>query len=83
MKKSFFVKAIWDDESKVYISQSDIRGLVIEATSIEEFEAVMNDVAAELILANHRTVPQLSDMALKDLIPTILWQRPDDNATRV
>ena len=49
MQKSFFVKAVWDDEFKVYISQSDIRGLVIEAASIEEFEAVMNDVAAELI----------------------------------
>lgn len=53
MKRVFTVEAIWDDEAKVFYSESDISGLHIETKTLEEFEEVMNDVAAELIVANH------------------------------
>jgi hypothetical protein len=46
MERTFFVKALWDEEAKVCSSESDIEGLHIEASSIEEFEAVMNEAAA-------------------------------------
>ena len=76
LKRTFFVKAIWDDEASAFISESDIEGLHIETSTIEEFEVVMNEVAIELIVANHFTAPEMATRSLKDLIPTILWQRP-------
>ena len=48
MKRTFSVKAIWDDEAQVFYAQSDI-----EAASLDEFEEIMLDAAPELILANH------------------------------
>jgi hypothetical protein len=53
VKRSFYVRAIWDPEAKVYYSESDIWGLHIEAATVDQFEEVMMDVAAELIVANH------------------------------
>lgn len=76
-KRSFFVRACWDEQAKVFYSESDITGLHIEAGSIEEFEATMLDVAVELVLANHFEAPRLADTPLKDLVPAILWQRPE------
>lgn len=52
-KRMFSVKAIWDKEAGVYVAESDIIGLHIEAATIDEFESVMMDVAPELIMANH------------------------------
>lgn len=57
MKRSFFVRAIWDDEAKVFYSESDIDGLHIEAPTMEVFEEVVLDVAADMIAANHRAPP--------------------------
>ncbi len=54
MKRTFNVKAIWDDEAQVFYSQSDIEGLHIEAASLDEFEAIIIEEAPELIIANHR-----------------------------
>ena len=54
MKRTFSVKAIWDDEAQVFYARSDIEGLHIEAASLDEFEEIMLDAAPELILANHR-----------------------------
>jgi galactitol-specific phosphotransferase system IIB component len=75
-KRSFFVRAVWDPELKRYFSESDIWGLNIETSSIEEFEEVMNDVAADLIVANHLTAEELASTPVQDLIPTIVWERP-------
>jgi hypothetical protein len=75
-KRMFTVTALWDDEAKVYYSQSDITGLHIEATTLDEFEAVMMDVAPGLVIANHVSKPDLATTALEDLVPAILWQRP-------
>ena len=55
MKRTFTVKAVWDEEVQVFYAQSDIEGLHIEAVSLEEFEEIMLDAAPELIMANHRT----------------------------
>ena len=54
MKRIFTVKAIWDNEAQVFYAQSDIEGLHIEATSLDEFEEVMLDTAPELIMVNHK-----------------------------
>ncbi|MEM5493988.1 DUF1902 domain-containing protein [Hoeflea sp. AS16] len=77
MQRSFFVKAVWDDEAQVYVSESDIIGLHIEAATVEEFEAVMCDVATDLVIANHISSDQLNSLPLRDLIPTIVWERPN------
>jgi hypothetical protein len=58
MKRSFFVRAIWDDEAKVFYSESDIDGLHIEAPTMDVFEEVVLDVAADVIAANHRSSHQ-------------------------
>ena len=62
MKLTFSVKAIWDNEAQVFYVQSDIEGLHIEATSLDEFEEIMLDTAPELIMVNHwiaaKTLPQ-------------------------
>lgn len=80
MKKSYYVRALWDDEAKRYYSESDIDGLHIETDTLDEFEEVMRDVAAELIIANHITPEDLASQPLKNLVPAILWERPRDRA---
>jgi hypothetical protein len=79
-KRMFKVTAHWDDEAKVFYSDSDIIGLHIEAETIEEFEVVMMDVAPGLVVANHFTKENLESSAPEDLIPAILWQRPTGKA---
>ena len=54
MKRTFSVKAVWDDDAQVFYAQSDIEGLHIEAASLDEFEAIIIEEAPELIMANHR-----------------------------
>ncbi len=77
MKRTFTVKAVWDDEAQVFYAQSDIEGLHIEAASLDEFEEIIIDAAPELIMANHRSVSEIAERPLKDLIPAILWQRSE------
>ena len=75
-KRTFFISAFWDSEAEVFVSESDIVGLHIEAKTIEEFEAVMRDLAVEMIVANHISKSDYRDKSLLDLIPAIVWQRP-------
>ena len=77
MKQTFQVKAVWDAEAGVFYSQSDIDGLHIEAATLDEFETIMLEVAPELIMVNHRSASELVEYSLKDLIPAIVWQRPE------
>ena len=77
MRRVFRVQAVWDADAEVFYSRSDIEGLHIEAADLEEFEAIMIDVAPELIIANHWTAREIADHSFKDLIPAILWQHPD------
>ena len=49
----FWVKAIWDSENSVFVSESNIMGLHIEASTLSEFQEEMFIVAPELITDNH------------------------------
>ncbi len=80
VRRSFSVKVVWDAEAGVWVSESDIIGLHIEAQTVDEFEALMMEVAPELIVANHMSEAELADTPLKDLVPAIVWQRPDKAA---
>lgn len=80
MKRTFFIKAHWDEEANTFYSESDIEGLHIEAPSIESFEEVIFDAAVDLIVANHMTDADMAGRPMKDLIPAILWQRPAEPA---
>ena len=55
MQQTFRVKAVWDAQAEVFYSESDIEGLHIEAATLDEFEAILLDVAPELIMVNHRS----------------------------
>jgi len=81
MKRMYFVRACWDEDAKVFYSESDIFGLHIEAPTIEEFEAIMNEVAVDLIIANHYSAEDIASKPLRDLVPTILWQPPQPVST--
>ncbi|WP_374624578.1 DUF1902 domain-containing protein [Devosia sp.] len=79
VKRSFTVRALWDEEAQVYYSESDIDGFHIEAETIDEFESVMMDLAPDLIVANHmekQAVSLVNASNLASFIPAILWQRP-------
>jgi len=76
VKRSFSVRALWDDEAKVYYSDSDIVGLHIEAATLDEFEAVLMDLAPSLVVANHMLESDIGSTPIAELIPAILWQRP-------
>ena len=52
MDQSYYVKAIWDPEASVWISETDIPGLVIEADTLAEFEAAMVELTPEMLAAN-------------------------------
>jgi Domain of unknown function (DUF1902) len=52
MKRLFKVKANWDDEAKVFVSQSDIPGLVVEAETFEEFVSLVQSLAPEMLAVN-------------------------------
>jgi hypothetical protein len=52
MQKSYYVKALWDPEAKVWYSESDIPGLVIETHTLGEFELLMMDLAPEMLAEN-------------------------------
>jgi len=76
-KRTFAITALWDEEAKVFYSESEIIGLHIEAETIDEFERLMFELAPDLIIANHIAKPELQRCDIRDLIPAILWQRPD------
>jgi hypothetical protein len=76
MKRTFYVKALWDEEVKVWYCESDIHGLHIESKTLDGFEEVMNDVALELIIDNHLKQEDIFSLPIKEWAPTIIWQRP-------
>jgi hypothetical protein len=79
MKRTFYVRAVWDAEAQKYYTESDISGLAIETKTLDEFEEVMNDVAIELIMSNHMSAHDLVSNSIRDLVPTIIWQRPREH----
>jgi hypothetical protein len=52
MRKTYHVDALWDSEAKVWVSKSDLPGLVIETATLAEFEALIRDLAPDLIADN-------------------------------
>jgi len=52
MQTSYYVKAIWDPDARVWISETDIPGLVIESDTLAEFEALMMRLAPEMLAEN-------------------------------
>ena len=52
MINHYDVFAIWDDEAKVFTSQSNIPGLVVEAESFEEFVELVEALAPDVLSAN-------------------------------
>ena len=52
MPKRYHVEAQWDPSAEVWTSSSDVPGLVIETSTLAEFEALMRELAPEM-LANH------------------------------
>ncbi len=53
MHETFFVKAIWDNETQVYYSISNIDGLHVEALTLAAFNEIVADIVDELMEANH------------------------------
>ena len=74
----FYVKALWDDETKVFYSESNIVGLHIEANSITQFEEVLYDIVAELIISNHLSIEELVEKSFKDIFSPIIFERPTE-----
>jgi Domain of unknown function (DUF1902) len=52
MADNYQILAIWDDEAKVFTSQSTIPGLVVEADTFEEFVELVEALAPEVLAAN-------------------------------
>ena len=77
MKRSYFVTAVWDADAQVFYSESDIKGLHIEADTLEAFEALVVDLAPDLIIENHLSPVDLGTTPLREMIPSIVIRRPN------
>jgi hypothetical protein len=75
-RAGFFVRAAWDDEAGAFVSDSNILGLHIEASTLGEFTELMHVIAPELILANHVSDADFARTPLRDLLPHWTWQPP-------
>ena len=73
----FYIRPVWDDEAKVYISESNIIGLNIEAETAHEIYEIAKDCAVDLIIANHLSDLDILNNPIKDLIPFIHFQSED------
>jgi len=72
VKRSFTVKAIWDEADGLWLSDSDIKGLHIEAKTLEEFYDLVNEFASELIVTNHYSDVEMVGKTMRDMIPTVV-----------
>ncbi len=52
MGKRYHVQAEWDSEAKVWISSSNIPGLVVEADTLGEFIELVEALAPEMLADN-------------------------------
>jgi len=73
-QRRFTVRAIWDAEASVWIADSDIIGLHVEAPTLSEFQDLVGEFAADLIVANHFSADDLENSELRDLIPAVVIQ---------
>ena len=72
----FYVKALWDDEAGVFYSESDIVGLHIEAVTIDEFVAVMEEMAPQMVVDNHVSKQDPAKKSLLETVSSIIFQPP-------
>jgi hypothetical protein len=72
----FTVTPVWDEEAGVFYSDSDIKGLHVEAATLEEFVSAVQDLAPALVLENHLTKRDLAQRSIFDLIPSIFLRMP-------
>ena len=72
----FTVTAHWDDEAAVWVSETDIRGLVIEADTLDEFEALVFALAPDVIAENYLRPRGLADRPAAEVMSAIIWKRP-------
>ena len=77
----FYVEALWDDEAKVFYSESDIKGLHIEAATIEDFEREVQEHAPALVLENHISRRDFAYKSLAEMIPSIFMRQPSMQST--
>ena len=80
MQRSFHVQAVWDEQEKVWFSESDITGLHIEAETLKEFYDLVNEFASDLIVSNHYSDSDLSGASLRDLIPAVVITQKDEQS---
>ena len=52
MSAAYHVQANWDAEAGVWVSQSNIPGLVVEAATLAEFVELVETLAPELLADN-------------------------------
>ena len=81
IKRSYFVKARWDEDAQVFWSDSDIKGLHIEAATLEGFEELVGELAPDLIFENHLQQDEFAATPLKDLIPSVVLRPPELGVT--
>jgi hypothetical protein len=60
MQKTYHVEARWDPQAEVWVSTSDVPGLVLETATLAEFEALMRALVPELIVENGGPAGQAS-----------------------
>lgn len=52
MSDRYFIRAIWDPEAKVYYSDSNVPGLVVESESLAEFVSIAEELLPEMLEGN-------------------------------
>jgi hypothetical protein len=52
MRRTYHVEAHWDPEAGVWVSKTDVPGLVIETATLAEFEALMRLLIPEMLADN-------------------------------
>jgi Domain of unknown function (DUF1902) len=53
----FTVTAFWDEEAQVFYSETDVPGLTVEAVTFDEFIALVEALAPEMIADNLPQTP--------------------------
>ena len=73
--RTFIVKALWDQDAGVFVSESDIVVFILRPRpSKSSSKSCLTCV--ELNRGNHRKPQELVKNKISDLIPTIFWERP-------
>lgn len=52
MASTYHIRAVWDPEAKVYYSETNVPGLVVEAETLPEFIAIAEELLPEMLKAN-------------------------------